>query len=80
MKLPELLFLKKKYKAYVYIDEAHSVGALGTRGGGVVDYWGVDPKDVDVLMGTYSKSFAAVGGYIAGSKVLCDWLILHDNE
>ena len=67
--LPELLSIKKKYKAYVYIDEAHSIGSLGPRGGGVVDYWGVDPKDVDVLMGTYSKCFGAAGGYIAGSKV-----------
>ena len=52
------------------MDEAHSIGALGPRGRGAVDYFGCDPKDVDVLMGTFSKSFGSAGGYIAGSKVM----------
>jgi len=69
VKLPDILRLKKKYKAYVYLDEAHSVGAMGPHGRGVVDYWDCDPKDVDVLMGTFTKSFGSAGGYIAGSKV-----------
>ncbi|CAF2151069.1 unnamed protein product [Rotaria magnacalcarata] len=69
-KLPELIELKKKYKAYLYLDEAHSIGAMGSRGRGVVDYWKCDFKDVDVLMGTFTKSFAAAGGYIAGNKDL----------
>lgn len=69
VKLPDVIALKKKYKAYVYLDEAHSVGAMGPNGGGVVDYFGVDPKDVDILMGTFTKSFGSAGGYIAGSKV-----------
>lgn len=69
VKLPEILALKKKYKAYVYLDEAHSVGALGPNGRGVLDYYGIDPKEVDIHMGTYTKSFASSGGYIAGSKV-----------
>lgn len=51
------------------MDEAHSIGALGPRGRGAVDYFGCDPKDVDVLMGTFTKSFGSAGGYIAGSKV-----------
>jgi len=68
LRLPEIIALKKKYKAYLYIDEAHSIGSLGPRGRGVCDYWKVDPKDVDVLMGTFTKSFSSVGGYIAGSK------------
>jgi serine palmitoyltransferase len=68
-KLPELVELKKKYKAFLYLDEAHSIGAMGSRGRGVVDYWKCDVKDVDVLMGTFTKSFAAAGGYIAGKKV-----------
>lgn len=42
---------------------------MGPRGRGVVDYWGCDPRDVDILMGTFTKSFGASGGYIAGSKV-----------
>lgn len=73
VKLPEIVALKKKYKAYLYLDEAHSIGAMGPRGRGVVDYYGVDPNDIDILMGTFTKSFASSGGYIAGSKV--DFLI-----
>ena len=68
-KLPELIELKKKYKAYLYLDEAHSIGAMGSRGRGVIDYWKCDVNDVDILMGTFTKSFAAAGGYIAGKKV-----------
>jgi serine palmitoyltransferase len=71
-KLPELIELKKKYRAYLYLDEAHSIGAMGCRGRGVVDYWKCDVKDVDILMGTFTKSFAAAGGYIAGKKELID--------
>ncbi len=69
-KLPELIELKKKYKAFLYLDEAHSIGAMGSRGRGVVDYWKCDVNDVDILMGTFTKSFAAAGGYIAGRKEL----------
>ena len=69
MKLPEVLALKKKYKAYLYLDEAHSIGALGPNGKGVVDYYDLNPRDVDIMMGTFTKSFGACGGYIAGSKV-----------
>ncbi|KAH7972647.1 hypothetical protein HPB52_014751 [Rhipicephalus sanguineus] len=72
--LPEIIALKKKYRAYVYLDEAHSVGALGPKGRGVVDYFGLDPRDVDLLMGTFTKSFGAAGGYIAGSKAVIDHL------
>ena len=68
-KLPEIIRLKKKYKAYLYIDEAHSIGALGSHGRGVVDYFGADPHDVDILMGTFTKSFGSAGGYLAGSRV-----------
>jgi len=67
--LPEVLRLKKKYKAYIYLDEAHSVGAMGPRGRGVVDYFGIDPRDIDIMMGTFTKSFGSAGGYIGGSKV-----------
>lgn len=68
--LPEVIRLKKKYKAYVYLDEAHSIGALGQNGRGVADYFGCDLRDVDILMGTFTKSFGSAGGYIAGSKKL----------
>jgi len=67
--LPEVIRLKNKYKAYLYLDEAHSIGAMGPHGRGVVDYFGIDPKDVDIMMGTFTKSFGAAGGYIGGSMV-----------
>lgn len=69
VRLPEVIALKKRYKAYLYLDEAHSIGALGPNGKGVVDYFGLDPKDVDIMMGTFTKSFGAAGGYIGGKKV-----------
>ncbi|EDW51838.1 serine palmitoyltransferase 2 [Drosophila sechellia] len=74
VRLPEVIALKKKYKAYLYLDEAHSVGAMGSRGRGVTDYFNVDPKEVDILMGTFTKSFGSAGGYLAGSKKLIDFL------
>jgi serine palmitoyltransferase len=61
-RLPGIVALKKKYKAYLWVDEAHSIGALGSNGRGVVEYWGCDPDDIDILMGTFTKSFGAVGG------------------
>lgn len=69
VRLPEVIALKKRYKAYLYLDEAHSIGALGPNGRGVVDYFGLDPRDVDIMMGTFTKSFGAAGGYIGGRKV-----------
>jgi serine palmitoyltransferase len=64
----------KEYGAYVYLDEAHSIGAMGPTGRGCCEYTGVDPEDVDILMGTFTKSFGAMGGYIAGSKETIDYL------
>lgn len=66
--LRDMLAITKKYKAYMYLDEAHSIGAMGKTGRGVCEYAGVDPAEVDVLMGTFTKSFGAMGGYIAGSR------------
>ena len=68
-KLPEIVALKMKYKAYIYLDEAHSIGAMGPNGRGVTDYFGVSPSDIDIMMGTFTKSFGAAGGYIAASEV-----------
>jgi serine palmitoyltransferase len=56
------------------LDEAHSIGAMGPHGKGVVDYWGCNPRHVDILMGTFTKSFGSAGGYIAGSKQLIQML------
>lgn len=68
--LSDIVRIKKKYNCYLYVDEAHSIGALGARGRGICEHAGVDPRDVDILMGTFTKSFGAVGGYIASSKEL----------
>lgn len=51
VKLPEIVALKKKYKAYLYLDEAHSIGAVGPTGRGIADYYNIDPKEIDMLMG-----------------------------
>ncbi|KAK5122043.1 hypothetical protein LTR85_004289 [Meristemomyces frigidus] len=70
--LPGLVALKKKYRFNLYVDEAHSIGALGPRGRGVCDYFGIDTCEVDILMGTFTKSFGANGGYITSTKAVID--------
>ncbi|XP_044001441.1 serine palmitoyltransferase 2-like [Aphidius gifuensis] len=77
--LPEIISLKKKYKAYVYLDEAHSTGAMGKKGRGICNYYGIDPKEIDILMGTFTKSFGSSGGYIAGNKKLINYLRLSSH-
>lgn len=72
--LPGIVALKKKYKFNLFVDEAHSIGAIGPRGRGICDYFGIDTADVDILMGTLTKSFGANGGYIAASKPVIDKL------
>ena len=64
-KLKELIALKKVFNFYLYVDEAHSIGALGETGRGITEHLGCNFDDIDILMGTFSKSFAAAGGYIA---------------
>jgi 7-keto-8-aminopelargonate synthetase-like enzyme len=56
------------------VDEAHSMGVLGPSGRGICEHFGADPADVDILMGTLSKSFGSCGGYIAGCKALVEYL------
>lgn len=72
--LSEIISIKKKYKCYLFLDEAHSVGAMGKSGKGLCDYSSVSTKDVDILMGTFTKSFGAIGGYIAGKSSLIHYL------
>ncbi|KAI9730448.1 MAG: serine palmitoyltransferase component [Claussenomyces sp. TS43310] len=72
--LPGLLALKKKYKFSLFVDEAHSIGAVGPRGRGVCDYFNIDPSEVDILMGTLTKSFGANGGYLCAEKHVIDKL------
>ncbi len=64
----------KKYGAFVYLDEAHSIGAMGPTGRGCSEYCGVDTADIDIMMGTFTKSFGGMGGYIAGSKDVVSYL------
>ncbi|ORX49857.1 PLP-dependent transferase [Hesseltinella vesiculosa] len=77
--LPEIVKMKKEFKFYLYVDEAHSIGALGENGGGVCDFYGVDPAHVDIMMGTFTKSFGAAGGYIAGDKAVIDHLRVNNH-
>lgn len=72
--LSAIVKVVKKYKAYIYLDEAHSIGALGPNGKGVCEHAGVDPADIDVMMGTFTKSFGGMGGYVAASKVVIEHL------
>lgn len=53
--LPGLVVLREKYKFALYVDEAHSIGALGPNGRGVCDYFGISPDSIDILMGTFTK-------------------------
>lgn len=62
--LPEIVLLKKKYNASIYVDEAHGLGVFGREGRGVCDHFGVT-DDVDIIMGTFSKSLASIGGFVA---------------
>ncbi|MDA0713323.1 MAG: aminotransferase class I/II-fold pyridoxal phosphate-dependent enzyme [bacterium] len=66
--------IKKRHKAFLMVDEAHSIGVLGRNGRGLAEHADVSPRDVDLWMGTLSKSFASCGGYIAGCKELIDYL------
>ena len=65
--------LAEKYGAGVYVDDAHAVGVLGPNGRGTAHHFGVEKK-VDIIMGTFSKSFASIGGYVAGSSTICQWI------
>jgi len=73
--LPRLIELKKRFKCILMIDEAHSIGVLGPSGRGIAHHFPeIDPSDVDLWMGTLSKSLASCGGYIAGSRPLINYL------
>ncbi len=74
--LPEFIQIKKKHKAFLMIDEAHSVGVMGKTGRGIGEHFGIDCRDVDIWMGTLSKTFAGCGGYIAGEYALVEHLRL----
>jgi 8-amino-7-oxononanoate synthase len=71
--LPEIVRLKKKYDACIYVDEAHGLGVFGKNGRGVCDHFGLT-DEVDLIMGTFSKSLASIGGFVAGNKEIINWL------
>ena len=71
--LDEIVFLSRKYNCITMIDEAHATGVLGNKGSGASEMFGVEKK-IDICMGTLSKAVGSVGGYIAGSKKLIDFL------
>ena len=72
-KLPEMVDLAKKYNASIMIDEAHSLGVFGATGAGVCEHFGVQ-NDVELVMGTFSKSLATIGGFIASNKDVINYL------
>ena len=72
--LPKFVEVKRRHKALLMIDEAHSMGVLGATGRGIAEHCGVDRGDVDIWMGTFSKSFGSCGGYISGCKALTEYL------
>lgn len=74
--LPRLIEIKTRHEAWLMVDEAHAIGVLGQRGYGTAEHFGVDPRNVDIWMGTLSKTLAGCGGYIAGCKELIDYLRL----
>ncbi len=70
-KLPEIVALAKKYGARVMVDDAHGLGVLGKHGRGTAEYYGLE-DEVDIYMGTFSKSLASIGGYMAAKKYVCE--------
>ncbi len=73
--LPELLKLCERHGAYLIVDEAHSTGVLGTRGGGVLEHFGLPWHPLLILCGTLSKALGSQGGYVAGPSSLIQWLV-----
>ncbi len=71
--LPKMVELKKKYNGNIMIDEAHGLGVFGKNGRGVCDHFGLT-DDVDLIMGTFSKSLASIGGFIAADKEIINWV------
>jgi 8-amino-7-oxononanoate synthase len=72
--LAQLIKLKRRYSAWLMVDEAHSLGVLGATGRGIAEEQDIDPSDVDIWMGTLSKTLVSAGGYIAGSRPLIELL------
>jgi len=74
--LPALVEVAEKYGARVYVDDAHALGVLGKHGRGTGEYWDMEDK-IDIVMGTFSKSFASLGGFIAGDESVIHYIKHH---
>ncbi|GAA4432145.1 aminotransferase class I/II-fold pyridoxal phosphate-dependent enzyme [Bremerella cremea] len=72
--LPKLVEIKEKYKAMLFVDEAHSIGTMGKTGRGICEHYGIPGSRIDFLMATLSKSLGSCGGYIAGKKTMIEYL------
>ncbi|MDD4003631.1 MAG: pyridoxal phosphate-dependent aminotransferase family protein [Elusimicrobiaceae bacterium] len=72
--LPALLEVTKKHKARIMIDDAHATGVLGKNGRGTTEHFGIDPDEVDIVVGTCSKSLATVGGFCVGKSDIMDYI------
>ena len=72
--LPKFVEIKRKHKALLMVDEAHSLGTMGAHGRGISEHFDVDPRAVDIWMGTFSKTLGSCGGYIAGAQALVEYL------
>ena len=77
-KLPEIVALAKKYGARIMVDDAHGLGVLGTHGRGTAEHFGLE-DEVDIYMGTFSKSLASLGGYMAGTREVVDY-VMHTSR
>ena len=71
--LPDIVDLARKYNATVMVDDAHGIGVMGKNGRGTAEHFGVE-DDVDIVMGTFSKSFASLGGFVAGKKKVISYI------
>jgi len=71
--LPDIVELAKKYNAQIMVDDAHGIGVLGKNGRGTAEYFGVE-DEIDLIMGTFSKSFASLGGMVAGNKKVISYI------
>jgi 7-keto-8-aminopelargonate synthetase-like enzyme len=78
-KLPEIIQIAKKHNARIMIDDAHSIGVLGENGRGTASHFKLE-KDVDLIMGTFSKSLASLGGFISGDEAPIHYLKHHSKE
>jgi 8-amino-7-oxononanoate synthase len=72
--LPELLDLKDRFGSWRLVDEAHSIGVLGRNGRGVSEHFGVDPRRIDLITGTLSKTFVSCGGFVCAQKSVIEWM------